>query len=281
MSTLAHGFASARIRASQSFALIVFIIAFSHGSFAASQLCEEKTITRTETVALTRDSREARVALDVLVSRDDVVAASLSAKARGNFGGSDAAAKWAEVTTSGGASLRCEGGEASQCSGKVTPGVLAARYKTNASVGMEASSSTMAVAEFQGEFFEERDLESFGASCHVPCDVKTVVGANRSQAGTESELDIEYIKAVAPEVPLTATELELAKDGTMVPLSAPRGFAKKAFAAAQRLRDKARGQPSPPSDEEEQAAPLPTMATSVSSGTGDDPAAVGRAASHQ
>ena len=93
--------------------------------------------------------------------------------------------------------------EAAQCSGKVTPGVLAARYKTNASVGMEASSSTMAVAEFQGEFFEERDLESFGASCHVPCDVKTVVGANRSQAGTESELDIEYIKAVAPEVPLT------------------------------------------------------------------------------
>ena len=93
--------------------------------------------------------------------------------------------------------------EAAQCSGKVTPGVLAARYKTNASVGMESSSSTMAVAEFQGEFFEERDLESFGASCHVPCDVKTVVGANRSQAGTESELDIEYIKAVAPEVPLT------------------------------------------------------------------------------
>ena len=120
MSALAHGFASARIRASRGLALIVFIIAFSHGSFAASQLCEEKTITRTETVALTRDSREARVALDVLVSRDDVVAASLSAKARGNFGGSDAAAKWAEVTTSvttsGGANLRCEGGEASQCS---------------------------------------------------------------------------------------------------------------------------------------------------------------------
>ena len=84
---------------------------------------EEKTITRTETVALTRDSREARVALDVLVSRDDVVAASLSAKARGNFGGSDAAAKWAEVTTSvttsGGANLRCEGGEASPVLGVV------------------------------------------------------------------------------------------------------------------------------------------------------------------
>ncbi len=120
MSALAHGLTSARIRASRGLALIVFTIAFSHGSLAASQACEEKTITRTETVALTRDSREARVALDVLVSRDDVVAASLSAKARGNFGGSDAAAKWAEVTTSvttsGGANLRCEGGEASQCS---------------------------------------------------------------------------------------------------------------------------------------------------------------------
>jgi hypothetical protein len=116
MSALAHGFASARIRASRGLALIVFIIAFSHGSFAASQACEEKTITRTESVTLTRDSREARVTLDVLVDRDAVVAASLSAKARGNFGGSDNEAKWADVTTSGGASLRCEGGEASQCS---------------------------------------------------------------------------------------------------------------------------------------------------------------------
>ena len=117
MSALAHGFASARSRASRSLALIVFIIAFSHGSFAASQACdEEKTISRTETVALTRDARDARVALDVLVDRDAVVKAALSAKARGNFGGSDAAAKWADVTTSDGASLRCEGGEASQCS---------------------------------------------------------------------------------------------------------------------------------------------------------------------
>ena len=115
MSALAHGFASARIRASRGLALIVFIIAFSHGSFAASQMCEETTITRKEMVALTRDAREARVTLDVLVDRDAVVAASISAKARGNFGGSDNEAKWADVTTSG-ASLRCEGGEASQCS---------------------------------------------------------------------------------------------------------------------------------------------------------------------
>ena len=64
---------------------------------------------------MTRDSREARVTLDVLVDRDAVVKAALSAKARGNFGGSDNEAKWADVTSSG-ASLRCEGGEPSQCS---------------------------------------------------------------------------------------------------------------------------------------------------------------------
>ena len=115
MSALAHGFASARIRASRGLALIVFTIAFSHGSLAASQACEEKTVSRTESVTLTRDSREARVTLDVLVDRDAVVKAALSAKARGNFGGSDNEAKWADVTISD-ASLRCEGGEASQCS---------------------------------------------------------------------------------------------------------------------------------------------------------------------
>ena len=115
MSAFTPRHASLGVRASRSLALIVFIIAFSHGSFAASQLCEEKKITRTETATLTRDSREARVTLDVLVDRDAVVKAALSAKARGNFGGSDNEAKWADVTTSG-ASLRCEGGEASQCS---------------------------------------------------------------------------------------------------------------------------------------------------------------------
>ena len=115
MSAFGHEFASARIRASRGLALIVFIIAFSHGSLAASQACEEKTISRTETVALTRDARDAQVTLDVLVDRDAVVKAALSAKARGNFGGSDAAAKFADVDTAG-ASLRCEGGEASQCS---------------------------------------------------------------------------------------------------------------------------------------------------------------------
>ena len=63
-----------------------------------------------------RGARVAIVQLDVLVDKDLVAAASISAKGRGNFGGSDAEAKWADVETSGARRLRCEGGEASQCS---------------------------------------------------------------------------------------------------------------------------------------------------------------------
>ena len=83
---------------------------------ATAENCEDKTITRKSIAKLTRRAGVAIVQLDVLVDKDLVVAASLSAKAMGNFGGSDAAAKWADVETSGAKRLRCEGGEASQCS---------------------------------------------------------------------------------------------------------------------------------------------------------------------
>ena len=101
--------------------LIISILALGAVTRAATaEICEDsgedKTITRKSIAKLTRSGRVAIVQLDVLVERDNVVAASLSAKARGNFGGSDAVAKWADVETSGARRLRCEGGEASQCS---------------------------------------------------------------------------------------------------------------------------------------------------------------------
>ena len=96
--------------------LIISILALGAVTRAATaENCEDKTITRKSIAKLTRSARFAIVQLDVLVERD-VVAASLSAKARGNFGGSDNEAKWADVETSGARRLRCEGGEASQCS---------------------------------------------------------------------------------------------------------------------------------------------------------------------
>ena len=101
--------------------LIISILALGAVTRAATaEICEDsgedKTITRKSIAKLTRSGRVAIVQLDVLVERDNVVAASLSATGRGNFGGSDSEAKWADVETSGAKRLRCEGGEASQCS---------------------------------------------------------------------------------------------------------------------------------------------------------------------
>lgn len=94
--------------------------------------------------------------------------------------------------------------EARGCNGLVTPAVLAERYKlpkTTAAAANEAS--TMAVAEFQGQYFKPSDLSTFSSSCHQNVTVDAVIGGNSPSAGVEAELDIEYIKSVAPDVPLT------------------------------------------------------------------------------
>jgi tripeptidyl-peptidase-1 len=96
--------------------------------------------------------------------------------------------------------------DASGCNGLVTPAVLAQRYKlpANATNTQSVSSrNTMAVAEFQGQYYKPSDLELFGKSCHRDVSVAQNIGQNEDSAGVESELDIEYIKGVAPEVPLT------------------------------------------------------------------------------
>merc|ERR1712050_544227 len=54
-----------------------------------------------------------------------------------------------------------------------------------------------------GQYYEDSDLSSFGKACHRDVAVAANVGKNEESAGIESELDIEYIKAVAPQVPLT------------------------------------------------------------------------------
>merc|ERR1719353_967382 len=61
----------------------------------------------------------------------------------------------------------------------------------------------MAVAEFQGQYYKDSDLASFSKSCDVNVEVATNVGGNSNSAGIESELDIEYIRTIAPSIPLT------------------------------------------------------------------------------
>jgi len=84
----------------------------------------------------------------------------------------------------------------------VTPAVLAQRYKITSS-HVSNSANTMAVAEFQGQYYKPDDLANFNKACNAKVKVDKDVGKNEDTAGVESELDIEYIKAVAPEVPLT------------------------------------------------------------------------------
>lgn len=96
----------------------------------------------------------------------------------------------------------------SSCAGLVQPSVLADRYKITPTSkadreGANAGNS-MAVAEFQGQYFSPSDNQKFGAGCNVDVKVENVIGGNiPSSPGVEAQLDIEYIKAVAPEIPLT------------------------------------------------------------------------------
>ena len=86
---------------------------------------------------------------------------------------------------------------------QVTPQVLAERYEITPSTPSDALAS-MAVAEFQGQHFKPKDIKKFAQSCHVNVTVDKIVGGNKPPSpGVEAELDIEYIKGVAPGVPLT------------------------------------------------------------------------------
>jgi hypothetical protein len=96
------------------------------------------------------------------------------------------------------------GCDALVCAHYVTPATLAARYKLPADPLPVSPGNSMAVAEFQGQYYKLSDLSSFGDSCHVPdVSINSTIGGDLPVAGVESELDIEYIKAVAPSVPLT------------------------------------------------------------------------------
>ena len=97
------------------------------------------------------------------------------------------------------------------CAGLVQPEVIRERYNLPNSTEYEkllggyvnAQANSMAVAEFQGQYFEPSDLALFSTACKRKVEVDNIVGGNRPSAGVEAELDIEYIKSVSPEIPLT------------------------------------------------------------------------------
>jgi len=96
----------------------------------------------------------------------------------------------------------CTGEGGTRCKGLVTPAVLKTRYNIPASPASAAAKSSMAVAEFQGQYYSDADITKFKTGCAVEMSNITDFGKNRQSAGIESMLDIEYIGAVANPIPL-------------------------------------------------------------------------------
>ncbi|KAJ8604851.1 hypothetical protein CTAYLR_001078 [Chrysophaeum taylorii] len=93
----------------------------------------------------------------------------------------------------------------------VNPSVLAERYGFTFPKRTYASGNSIAVAEFQDEYYDDTDLEDFSELCGLSetITVSTTVGGNsatRCSVGLEpcieSLLDIEYAGAIAGAIPL-------------------------------------------------------------------------------
>ena len=105
-----------------------------------------------------------------------------------------------------------------QCSQQVTPAVLAARYALPAPTASDPP-ATLAVSEFQGQVWDQHDLDDFAKNCKasVPFNISvahengTIAPGNAckipiigSTSCGECLLDIEYAKSTAgPAIPLT------------------------------------------------------------------------------
>jgi len=117
----------------------------------------------------------------------------------------------------------------------VTPAVLRDRYKLGDPV--KSGIGSMAVAEFEGVYWSSTQLDKFNQACDVNATVDHQDGSNEpkscdratGEVCVEALLDIEYIRAVTGEIPLTdvfsltysllnwAKTLEDMKDG-VIPL---------------------------------------------------------------
>jgi len=91
---------------------------------------------------------------------------------------------------------------APQCKGLVTPYVLGERYQIDVNDTTPLVGS-MSVAEFQGQYFNTKDLEAFSEGCDVSAVVSKVIGGNVERAGIEAMLDIEYMRGVTQGINLT------------------------------------------------------------------------------
>jgi tripeptidyl-peptidase-1 len=96
----------------------------------------------------------------------------------------------------------------SKCSGFTTPEVLQQRYGYPTITNVNSQSS-MSVAEFQAQMYDQNDLDAFDSACGVNAQVDAYEGpANNEEicyksGCIEALLDIEYMGAIAAPIPLT------------------------------------------------------------------------------
>jgi len=99
-----------------------------------------------------------------------------------------------------------------KCNGFTTPAVLKKAYSFG-TVSSVATGNSMSVAEFQTQYWDQTDVDTFAGACNVKAEVYTTIGPNNpsicSTLGcTEAMLDIEYIAAIANPIPLTVINLQ-------------------------------------------------------------------------
>ncbi len=124
------------------------------------------------------------------------------------------------ILSSGPSSAPSNGNWVEDCkscgNGKVTPGVIAKRYSLPASTGLGGTANgSFAVAEFQGQAWDQKDVEKFSSSCNLknftvthPVNAPQSKGCQIPIIGTqlcgEALLDIEYALAVSGgDIPLS------------------------------------------------------------------------------
>jgi hypothetical protein len=94
----------------------------------------------------------------------------------------------------------------SYCAGMVTPAVLHQAYSIPTVTSVSAGNAA-AVAEFQGQYYDHRDINNFNTICRTSVTVDVTIGGNKQvcsrQACGESLLDNEYLGALVHPIPLT------------------------------------------------------------------------------
>lgn len=96
-----------------------------------------------------------------------------------------------------------------KCNGMTTPDVLQQRYGYT-KIRNATKGNTVSVAEFQGQYWDQKDLDTFGSACDVTVAVDESIstgGNNQKRCEmfgcVESLLDIEYIGAITHPIPLS------------------------------------------------------------------------------